>query len=102
MNYSLEYEIDLVRRFATYMDEFKVLILSVYGFNTIESSTNQYERLLMYVLVVYSCYSAANLSSMVRDRQEATLMQRFGANSRLYSASTIATLMGNTPKFYLN
>jgi hypothetical protein len=79
-----------------------MLILAIYGFNTIDASNNQYERLLMYVLVVYSCFSAVHLSSMVRDRQEASLMQRFGANSRLYSPSTIATLMGNSPKFYLN
>jgi len=86
----------------TYASWGLMLVLSVYGFNTIDASNNQYERLLMYVLVVYSCYSAANLSSMVRDRQEASFMELYGKNSRLYSASTIATLMGNTPKFYLH
>jgi hypothetical protein len=86
----------------TYASWALMLLLAIYGFSTVEAGGDQYERLLMYVLVVLSCYSAANLSAMVRDRSEADLMERFGRGSHLYNASAISTLRGNTPKYYLH
>lgn len=73
-------------------------LLALYGFSTIESKTDN-EKTMMYAFVVLACYSAMNLSSIVRDRAEAALIRLHGRGSNLYSEVAIAALEGSHAKY---
>jgi len=75
-------------------------LLALYGFHIIEHKDDN-ERSLMYAAVIIACYSATNLSSVVRDRAEAALLQQHGKGTRLHNQTAISALMGTQFYFVL-
>jgi hypothetical protein len=80
-----------------------IFALTLYGFSTIEAKNDDYQRMLLYLLVVYSCYSAVNLSSIVRDRTEAINIQHYNKYApNKQNDELISVLTGNAYKYYMN
>jgi hypothetical protein len=57
------------------------------------------EKALGFVCFLFVCYAAVNLSSMVRNREEAKKLELFARHTDLYGTSNVKTLKGSDTKY---